>query len=94
MNSHARANADHRESSDGFRGEIYRQGVWRVIVCKDNLQWVLQRFTRADSPSGGRWEGQSYFRTREAALRLWRARTGDDGDLLELILPERFFCRK
>jgi len=40
----------------------------RVIVCKDNLQWIVQRCKRvgAERP----WRSLQYFRTREALMRL------------------------
>lgn len=85
---------DYRETSDTYSAEIYRLENWRIIVCKDGLQWILQRLTRSNSAKGGQWEGQSYFRTREAALRLWRAKTGDDGAVLTMVLPERFIKQK
>ena len=89
MNAQPPNNSDHREASDRYRAEVYRLHNWRVIVCKDRLQWILQHRKWANGPAGGRWEGQHYFRTREAALRLWRGKTGDDGSLLALLLPER-----
>jgi hypothetical protein len=90
MNTTFRAQGDLREANDGYRGEIYRSGDWRIIVCKDAIQLILQRRTRAASPDGARWEGIHYFRRRDTALRLWRTLTGEGHVVLMAILPERF----
>jgi hypothetical protein len=37
---------------------------WRVVTCKDDHQWVLEH------RKGNQWKGRSYFRTREALLRV------------------------
>jgi hypothetical protein len=45
---------------------------WRVIVCRDAIQWVLQRRDRPDRPERHAredWRGRSYCRTREALIR-------------------------
>ena len=37
---------------------------WRIIECRDGLQWILQR--RAGKRHGQpRWEGRCYCRTRD-----------------------------
>jgi hypothetical protein len=61
MNTTFRAQGDLREANDGYRGEIYLSGDWRIIVCKDAIQLILQRRTRTASPAGARWEGIRYF---------------------------------
>jgi hypothetical protein len=44
---------------------------WRIIDCKDSIQWLLQ------VRRGGRWRGRSYCTTREG-LRLYiRERAGE-----------------
>lgn len=78
----------HRESSNDYRGELFRLGNWRVAVCKDRLQWLLQRHTRPGAPDGGRWEAQRFCTTRKALIREWKALTGDDGAVLLAVLPE------
>ena len=48
---------------------------WRVIICPDDIQWVLQR--RAGERGGrARWASDSYFRTREALIAFCHARAG------------------
>ena len=61
------------ETSDTYTGLIARlSDPWRVIVCRDQLQWILQR---RDAQRSGqpRWKGVRYFRTREALIRVSRA---------------------
>ena len=81
---------DHREASDHYYREVYREGVWRVIVCRDAIQWILQRQTRKGSPDGARWEAVSYCATRDALMRLWRASTGQDYAPFATLLLEHF----
>ena len=64
---------------------------WRVISCRDGLQWILQR--RAGQRQGRpRWEGRSFCCTREALVRCAREHAGDiaaDALVILLRLPER-----
>lgn len=90
MNAPQSVHTDHRETSEHYRGEIHRSGDWRVIVCRDSIQWIIQRRTRARSPDGARWEGRHYCTTGKALVRLWAASTGSDGAILELVLPKHF----
>lgn len=62
---------DHYESSDAYRGELIREGNWRIAVCRDGIQWLLQHRTRAGSPYGPRWESKHYCQTQKALARLW-----------------------
>ena len=79
----------HRERDDAYFRLIYAKGDWRVIACKDNLQWIIQR---AEKRRGQReWTGNSYCSTRKALTRLWHAKTGDVHGMIELskMLSER-----
>ena len=42
---------------------------WRVIVCRDGIQWILQRRNRAETVARHVWRGRSYCRTKEALIR-------------------------
>jgi hypothetical protein len=89
--THPRSNfGNHREASDSYRREVYRAGIWRVIVCKDGIQWILQRATRSGSTDGARWEAVSFCTTRAALLRLWMACSGEEGAPLIALLPATF----
>jgi len=49
---------------------------WRVVECRDGVQWILQRF---DGTRHGRarWTGRSYCRTREGLKRACRTSLGE-----------------
>ncbi len=52
-----------RESADGYPS-IARSGRWRVIRCKDDIQWILQRDRRRGSPrlDARPWVGVAYVK--------------------------------
>lgn len=89
MNGHRNLPGEHRESHDAYSGEVFRLGEWRVIVCKDGIQWILQHRTSDWRLAGGRWRGRHYCRQLSTLLRLWAAATGDDGAVLAALLPVR-----
>ncbi len=65
------------ETADGYIGVIaVLSDQWRVIVCKDAIQWILQRRKRggAERP----WRGSGYCRTRQALIRLCATSCGRD----------------
>ena len=51
---------DHREGSSDYHRVVFEQGDWRVIVCKDRIQWIIQHRICAGSPAGARWIGKHY----------------------------------
>ena len=60
-------NDTHRETSDFYNGVIaVLTSRWRVINCKNGIQWILQR---REGLHGGAWRGFQYFRSKEALLR-------------------------
>jgi hypothetical protein len=64
----------HHETSDDYIKIIVRlNDSWRVIVCKDNIQWVLQRRDAGRSGSP-RWRGVSYHCELKALIRVSRTR--------------------
>ena len=85
--------ASHLHKSAATYPAVYLNTAWRVIVCRDGIQWILQRRGQ-ERPAGARWEGRAYCRTREALVRLCRAYSGpiSDPDANATIeaLPERF----
>ncbi len=82
---------NHRESDDNYARVAARlDDRWRVIVCRDDLQWILQR-PDGERAGGARWTGVSYCLSREALLRLCRAsseRVGPDVLSALAALPE------
>ena len=80
--------ASPRESDDHYHTVIFQIDGWRVIVCCDGIQWIIQRRRR----SGRRrveWKSRAYLTTRDVLIREWRRHTGDDGAFLSASLPER-----
>lgn len=71
-----RAQHSHRETADSYARVIAGLNErWRVIVCKDAIQWILQR-RDAERSGQPRWAGHSYFRTKSALIRVSRASCG------------------
>jgi hypothetical protein len=69
---------------------------WRVIECRDRLQWILQARNRAETVARDVWRGQSYCRTREALIRCCDRYAGalDPAAVAALRgLPERYPVR-
>jgi len=86
-------NTSRRESDDGYDDVIARlNSRWRVIACKDRIQWILQS---VDGLRNGavRWTGESYHCTREALIRVCRSKAGDiwpSAAAVLAALPARF----
>ena len=65
------------ESDDSYpRVVAILNGQWRVIECRDRIQWFLQRRNRAKSVAKHAWRGRSYCRTREALIRCCNEHAG------------------
>jgi hypothetical protein len=81
--------ADNRETADGYRGELFRRGRYRVAVCRQDLQWLFQR-QRPGSPAGGAaWDTLGYCVSRESLADLYRSHVGADSPEIAA-LPEYF----
>jgi len=55
-----------------IRTALFAAHVGRVIDCKDQIQWIVQRLR------GDQWHGLSFCRTREALIRDAKRRLGED----------------
>ena len=56
----------HRERDDHYKGvAVLLAPRWRVIVCKDGMQWIVQQ---KESSHGGPWRGVSYYTHRDGLL--------------------------
>ncbi len=90
----ARGPARHHESADEYSGIVARLSAkHRVIICKDRIQWILQR-RDGERHGRARWAGVGYFLTRKALLRASRALCTriDPAALAALAaLPENFW---
>lgn len=59
-----------REEADSYARVIAHDESLRVIVCRQNHQWILQQ------RKGGRWRAMGYFRSRSALSREWKRAGG------------------
>jgi len=76
INFAAVAPVSHRESDGNYSSVVVRLNkVWRVICCKDDIQWILQ-FSKK-SGHGTAWRGRSYSRRREPLIRLCAQHAGE-----------------
>jgi hypothetical protein len=80
---------DHRETAEGYVGELFRRGPHRVAECHQGLQWLLQRRRPRKSAGGAAWDTLSYCVTRKALDRFYRAHTGAEAPEIAS-LPDHF----
>lgn len=63
-----RQSGSRQETADDYAGTVCMIAEhWRVVVCKDNWQWIIQR--RERGTAGRPWRGTSYHRSRDALIR-------------------------
>jgi hypothetical protein len=62
---------DNNEASDSYDKVIAKDAQHRVIMCRDNIQWIIQR------KQSDRWRSESYCTTRTALIREWTYRVPD-----------------
>ena len=64
------ARPSRKEREDNYHDVVAQLAPrWRVIVCKDYLQWIIQKRT-AEPLHAGVWRGVSYVTTRNSLIRL------------------------
>ncbi len=80
---------DRRESSDFYDNTTVVEGKLRVVVCKDNIQWIFQRRRHGNPRAERAWESIGYCTRRKSLERLWRRETGYIHEAI-FSLPERF----
>jgi hypothetical protein len=68
------ASSDLREASNTYARVVYTEGHHRVALCKDGIQYLLQR--RSDKTRGTEWRSLRYCVTSRALARDWRKITG------------------
>ena len=64
------------EKSDGYSKIVVQLNRnWRVIECKDGIQWILQssKGFYKDKPA---WRGRSYCRTKKGLLKCINGKVG------------------
>jgi hypothetical protein len=81
------------ESADGYLGLVARlNDNWRVVECRERLQWILQRRGSPKTPRADDWRGRSYCQTSFGLLRCARAHAGavdPSAAAILAALPER-----
>ena len=60
-----------RETSLSYTNVIATGEKYRVIICADDIQWIIQRL------SGNRYRSESYCTTKSALIREWQYRVGE-----------------
>jgi len=69
LRSPGEATGSPHETSDSYRGNVAQLcPQHRVIVCKDAIQWILQR--RKNGGAERPWRAVGYYRTRDALIRV------------------------
>jgi hypothetical protein len=64
------------ESSDSYSNVVaFLNRKWRVVECRDRIQWILQSRDSLKATVGV-WRGRSYCRTKEALLRVCATHAG------------------
>ena len=61
-------NETRKETSDFYSGVIaVLTSRWRVVTCRNGIQWILQRRT-AEPLHKGIWRGRSYHTTQNSLI--------------------------
>lgn len=64
--------AAQRETSDAYGRVICASEAFRVIVCRDNIQWIVQARVRPQKQRAtGRWKALKYLRSQRALMAFW-----------------------
>lgn len=64
-----RSNSSRRESDDGYQPVVaVLADRWRVIVCRDGIQWILQYRASSETARRTEWKGARYLRTRNGLI--------------------------
>ena len=64
----------HKETSDFYDCVVTNlEPRWRIIICKNKIQWILQKRT-AEPLHKGIWRGRSYVTTKECLIELCATR--------------------
>jgi hypothetical protein len=68
------------ERDDAYPAIAQLSAQWRVIRCRDDMQWILQK------RQGGLWRGNSYHRDQDVLLERIVSRCGEvDAAALDVI---------
>lgn len=61
---------EHKHETSGIYASVVTRlsEQWRVIICKDGIQWILQR--REKLQASRPWRGVRYCTTKKALIRV------------------------
>ena len=77
-----------KETSDNYVQVVAQLSKrWRVIRCRHDLQWIIQRRSSADL-NKGLWVGQSYHMTLESLRASCLGVTGAQNDKTDVLIDE------
>ncbi len=76
-----------RESSENYHNIVLTSANYRVIVCRDNIQWIIQ-LRRGKRGVKQRWISLRYCTTKSALVREWHSLIGQSHSLLDK-LPDQ-----
>lgn len=62
-----------KERDDAYHAVVHMAGNWRIIICKGQLQWIIQRAKKAGTER--RWYGVSYVTSKRTLIDLWSHKT-------------------
>lgn len=57
------------ETSPTYRGVIAVSGRYRVVICKGELQWLVQKRASHRNHTREQWKSFSYCTTKKALMR-------------------------
>ena len=81
---------NHMESHGDYSWVVTSSPRFRVVVCKDRWQWIIQR--RSGIRRGGSyWKSVSYHRDRDSLKRRWRRLVSAREGCKELELLPQYF---
>jgi hypothetical protein len=75
------------ETADGYARVIASSGRWRVVRCRDDLQFIVQKRRRGTAPRPWRAEAYVYDVSKLSAV-LKRPSTGIPADYLAGIIAQ------
>jgi hypothetical protein len=77
------------ESADEYSGLVVQFNPnWRIVECRDRLQWILQHRGSPKKPRRDDWCGRSYCQTSEALRRCAREHAGPVDPSAAAVLAE------
>jgi len=78
INTRVSHGCDPRETSETYKGELFRLGRYRVVVCRDGLQWLYQRCRPTITAEGIAWRTLGCCTNKKSLMRLHRAHSGSE----------------